>query len=152
MLHTHVCGMRIGENQELTGMEHKPASSGKWKPAVFLSAAVAIAVALYSIDPTGPSGQYMPHCPVRWATGFDCPGCGAARAAHALLHLRFAEAAAYNYFLVISIPLLICAMVVEIAPAGSLRRCRKMIFSRPILYSYIALTLVWWIVRNILSI
>ncbi|RKV71031.1 MAG: DUF2752 domain-containing protein [Alloprevotella sp.] len=35
----------------------------------------------------------------RSATGYSCPGCGAQRAIHSLLHGHFAEAISYNYFL-----------------------------------------------------
>jgi hypothetical protein len=48
---------------------------------------------------------YMPACPVRSLTGFYCPGCGSARALHALANGQFAVAADLNFFLILFLPL-----------------------------------------------
>ena len=37
---------------------------------------------LWIVNATG----FMPRCPVKWATGWNCPGCGSQRAFMALLH------------------------------------------------------------------
>ena len=34
----------------------------------------------------------LPKCLLKTVTGYDCPGCGAQRALHALLHGRIADA------------------------------------------------------------
>jgi hypothetical protein len=45
-------------------------------------------------------------CPFRLLTGLLCPGCGAQRAIHDLMHLRIGEAFGHNALLVLSLPLL----------------------------------------------
>jgi hypothetical protein len=63
-------------------------------------AAVALggAIALYAVDP---AADWLPKCPLFQMTGWHCPGCGATRAAHALLHGEFGRALSMN-------PLLVC--------------------------------------------
>jgi len=100
-------------------------------------------------DPT----QYvwMPKCPFRLLTGWNCPACGIQRAAHALLHGRFMEALSYNYFFIISIPYLLVLLVAEVLkriPAGEafIRAAEHPILAR----IYIVLFIVWGVVRNML--
>ena len=42
------------------------------------------------------SNRFLLKCPFKFATGFDCPGCGSQRALHALLHGEFIQAFSYN--------------------------------------------------------
>lgn len=48
----------------------------------------------------------FPPCPFHWATGLYCPGCGASRAVHLLLHGRLIAAFNMNPLLVLSLPFL----------------------------------------------
>lgn len=57
-------------------------------------AAALSAAALYFFDPA--ATPLYPPCLIRLCTGWSCPGCGATRAMHALLHGRVAEAWALN--------------------------------------------------------
>ena len=54
------------------------------------TAAVLAAAVLYHADPA--ASPLYPPCLIRLYTGWSCPGCGATRALHALLHFRFEEA------------------------------------------------------------
>jgi hypothetical protein len=45
-------------------------------------------------------------CPLFWATGLFCSGCGALRAAHALLHGRILQAAAFNVLSLLTVPVI----------------------------------------------
>lgn len=49
----------------------------------------------------------MPRCPVKSATGWDCPSCGGLRMVHDLLHGEIRRALADNLFLVLVSPLLL---------------------------------------------
>ncbi len=55
-----------------------------------------------------PDGQlFYPRCLLYVTTGWQCPGCGATRATHALLHGRIFEAWRFNAFWVLLCPLLL---------------------------------------------
>jgi hypothetical protein len=78
------------------------------RPAAALiaaGAALAAAVVLYVIEPG--EGTYYPQCALFRLTGLHCPGCGATRCAHALLHGRFAQAAAYNLLVAAAAPVVL---------------------------------------------
>ena len=50
------------------------------------------------------SSGLMLACPVRFFTGYYCPGCGAGRACYALLHGEWYQAFRYNPMLIILLP------------------------------------------------
>lgn len=54
-----------------------------------------------------PEGGLKLACPIRFFTGYYCPGCGAGRACYALLHRQLYQAFRYNPLLVIVLPWLI---------------------------------------------
>lgn len=79
----------------------------KWKilGTVGAIACVAIAACLYySFDPA--ESRMAPKCLFHAVTGLDCPGCGAQRMIHALLHGDVAGAWRANAFLFFLFPLL----------------------------------------------
>ena len=71
------------------------------------TAGLAAAAALFAVDPNEP-GHY-PTCPFLATTGLYCPGCGALRGIHDLLHGDVAGALARNPMTVIAVPYLILA-------------------------------------------
>jgi hypothetical protein len=77
--------------------------------AVSAAALLAIIVLLYAVDPR--SVNWLPRCQFHQLTGWHCPGCGATRAAHALVHGEWVRALAANPLLVGGAPLLltVCA-------------------------------------------
>lgn len=66
-------------------------------------AAVALVAVIFVFDPS--QTPIYPRCPSKLITGYDCPGCGSLRAAHALVHGDFATAWAFNPALFFAIPL-----------------------------------------------
>jgi hypothetical protein len=77
-------------------------------PVAAVSAtAVAAATMLFVVDPNHP-GHY-PTCPFLAITGWYCPGCGALRAVHDLLHGDLAGALARNPLAVLAVPYLVFA-------------------------------------------
>lgn len=81
-------------------------------------------------------------------TGLKCPGCGSQRAIHALFHINIAEAFRYNALLVCSIPIIIILTYAEI-----IRKSKPNLYvkiHRPVyIYIYLAIVILWWILRNI---
>ena len=109
-------------------------------------------IVVYALfDPT--RHAWMPQCPFRLLTGWNCPACGLQRALHALLHGRFQEAFSYNYFFIVSIPFLIALLIAEVLK----QRHRGQDFIRAVEHPFIARTyivffIVWGIVRNLLHV
>lgn len=69
-------------------------------------AAFAAAVATLRVFDPATSGIFPP-CPVRYLTGWYCPGCGSLRAIHQLLHANVRAAWAMNPLTVVLLPFLI---------------------------------------------
>lgn len=67
--------------------------------------ATTAAVTLSVFDPAT-SGVFPP-CPIRYLTGWYCPGCGSLRALHQLLHGNLRAAWALNPLTVILLPFLV---------------------------------------------
>ena len=92
----------------------------------------------------------MPHCLVKSITGLSCPGCGLLRALHAALHGHFSEAIAYNYWLLLTLPLLLALALVPLLPHPAWRqRAMSIITQRSVIGFYIVTALAWFIVRNV---
>jgi len=82
-----------------------PASAGA--SAVLIGGALlgaAGGLVLFCFDPR--QYHFYPLCIFHNATGLLCPGCGALRATHQLLHGHLATAFRFNPMLVVSLPLL----------------------------------------------
>lgn len=62
-------------------------------------------VAAATVDPE--RAVWFPKCPIHHFTGLDCPGCGTARAIHALAHGAWKEAFRHNAILFVAVPFLI---------------------------------------------
>ena len=71
--------------------------------SIFLLGAAGVTL-LRVFDPAR-SGIFPP-CPVRYLTGWYCPGCGSLRALHQLLHGNLREAWAMNPLTVMLLPFL----------------------------------------------
>lgn len=80
----------------------KPSNKQIWLGLVAV-AMLGGAALVYSFPPG--SVWFYPRCMFHSVTGLDCPGCGALRATHALLHGHFWEAFALNplYFLLLPV-------------------------------------------------
>jgi hypothetical protein len=87
-----------------------------------LSAALAIG-GLLLIWRFDPGLWQLPMCGLHTTTGLYCPGCGATRATHELLHGRFLAALQDNALWVLTLPLALYA-------TGS--ECRYLAIGRPL--------------------
>lgn len=109
-------------------------------------------IVLYSfVDPS--RHVWIPKCPFRLLTGWNCPACGVQRALHALLHGRPAEALAYNYFFIYSIPYTFILVVAEGMKGLGIGE-RFVLFAQNKVLStvYMVLFFVWGVLRNVLGI
>jgi hypothetical protein len=72
--------------------------------AVILAAFAVAVVVLRMFDPA--TSGIFPPCPVRYLTGWYCPGCGSLRAFHQLLHGNLRAAWAMNPLTLVLLPFL----------------------------------------------
>lgn len=100
----------------------------------------------YALDPS--ISDAFPRCSFLSLTGYKCPGCGGQRAVHALLNGDVAGAFRYNALLMIAVPWMGLCLFAE-----SRRTRNPRLYARlnpELLMSlFLALTLSWWLLRNI---
>ena len=99
------------------------------------------------------TGGLMLRCPMKWLTGWSCPGCGSQRALMALTRGDIAEALTVNLLLLPTILYLILLWVCYIwsdTPRGE--RLHRRITSPGVLAAIALLVILWAIVRNIAGI
>lgn len=101
----------------------------------------------YFINPS--NSHLIPKCPFHLLTGLDCPACGIQRAFHSFLHGEFDEAIRYNYFLIISIPYFVAVVITTFHKNRYVVYARNYIQHPIVVKIVLALTIVWWIIRNI---
>ncbi len=76
---------------------------------LIIGAGGGLALMLYSLDPV--SSRFYPVCVFHQLTGWFCPGCGSARALHALAHGHLAAALRFNPLTVLSTPFVATALM-----------------------------------------
>lgn len=111
------------------------------------TAALPVLAYLWAVSPEEP-GHY-PVCPLYWATGLFCPGCGALRAAHALLHADLATAAHRNVLVVLAAPLVVLLWLEWVARAMRGRPARTVALSTRATVVVVVLLLAYGVVRNL---
>lgn len=120
----------------------------KLKYILGLIVVAALAVLYYRYNP----GMYgfFPECPFHKYIGLDCPGCGAQRAVHSLLHGDMLGALNYNALLVISLPVLLVHFLLKVWSYFSKRNFNWNIWYKPATPKVIiAVVLLFWVLRNI---
>lgn len=110
---------------------------------------IAFSVFCYHNSPTGNNGLFYPKCVIHYLTGLSCPSCGIQRALYSVLHGQFANAIRYNYMLIITIPYILLIFISEIF---SLERIKEVLYCSKALYCYVAIYILWFIIRNIFKI
>ncbi|MBI1839298.1 MAG: DUF2752 domain-containing protein [Verrucomicrobia bacterium] len=89
--------------QTVEETEIAPRPRRRLAPRILVACVLASgAITLYCFPPAE-SGFY-PRCVLHQLTGFSCPGCGATRALHHLLHGRLLAAVQSNLLLVAALP------------------------------------------------
>jgi len=90
--------------------------------------------------------QFFPPCLFHELTGLHCPGCGATRALHALLHLDLARALHMNaLFILVGLPVL-AILGLEMMQGKLYVSARA---HKWMAYGYLILAVLFTVVRNI---
>lgn len=105
---------------------------------------------LYFFDPTTAQSSFL-RCPLNAATNLKCPGCGAQRATHHLLHLHFKKAFALNPLFVSAIPFIMFGFYLDVVKPKSAfwLKVKNIFFSKTVLYILIITVVLFTITRNI---
>ena len=127
---------------------HSAAGLGNRLIFFIILAAIALPVLfLYYIDPG--QSSLLPPCLFHTITGLHCPGCGALRALHQLVHGHPAAALALNPLAVMAIPFLAYAFIRHgLRAFGLMPQARA---NAPAYWIWLlpAAIIAFWIARNI---
>ena len=93
------------------------------------------------VDPHNPDSVF-PVCPFRLLTGWNCPGCGALRMIHDVLHGDLAAAVNDNVLLLVGIPVLVGWILLR-------SRRGKSPLTIPTVAAFATTALAWTVVRNL---
>lgn len=107
---------------------------------------IAGAVYAFVFEP-GRTG-FFPSCPFRLLTGLTCPGCGATRALHEMLHGHLETAFMLNPLLLLALPFLLYALLRYSAIAMHGRTPRRNALPAPYIYAMFFVIVGFWIFRN----
>lgn len=129
-------------------MELFQETSKIWKIALITSMFGGLFLYYYLYNPTH-SGLFIP-CPFHYLTGYYCPGCGSQRAIHSLLHARFSDAFGFNPLMLLSLPIVIYGLGINIYNWIMRTGHRFMLFyNKTFIFGYFGLAIIFWIVRNL---
>ena len=104
-------------------------------------------VLLWWLDP---SRLPLPLCAFHTATGLHCPGCGATRATHELLHGRVLSALQHNALWVALLPLVVYAAVSEARRFAHGRPLPGDLLRKPrFLVAVVAIAAIFGLLRNL---
>ncbi|MCW5962647.1 MAG: DUF2752 domain-containing protein [Bryobacterales bacterium] len=144
-----MAGLPIRSNA-LAGTPARSASSltGGYRRLAVMIAGISGALGLLYWFPPATSWFYPP-CMIRAASGLYCPGCGATRALHSLLHGDLQLAAQHNLLLIALLPALttfVLVQAVSLAREGRWKNVRIPGFLPALL---LVVMLVFAFVRNL---
>jgi hypothetical protein len=95
------------------------------------------------------TAPFYPVCVFHQATGMHCPGCGTARALHALLNGRFVEALGYNPVATVLLPLLGVMTALELRRVWQGREPYVSRVAPWLAWGLVLLMAAFWVARNI---
>lgn len=113
--------------------------------------AAAVVIGLYLIATTRPTpDSWYPKCFHYRLSGLHCPGCGTGRALHFALNGHLLEAARYNIYAVVALPIL-TVIILRASVAWALareNRSQRFLGARWI-WLLLVFILLFWVGRNI---
>jgi len=116
------------------------------RAALLWATLAAGAIYLFIFEP-GRSGFFLA-CPFRTLTGFACPGCGATRGLHCLLHGDFITAFKFNPLVILSLPFLLYTLVRYTNAAMRGRPLRSNRLNAKYICALFVVILSFWVFRN----
>ena len=116
------------------------------RAALTVAAGALATVVLYVRDPS--KSFVLPPCPFHALTGKDCPGCGATRAYHQLLHGDLRGAFSYNPLAVLALPLFAYFGLRVVVHAMTGRTLPAITVKPWLLWTSVVMLIAFWIVRN----
>jgi hypothetical protein len=108
---------------------------------------IAAAALVYALPPE--STPYFPKCYFHFATGLQCPGCGAARCLHSLANGDIRQAAAYNVLVLAAVPFFVHAGLRTIHARLRNRPRRDWTMPAWAIWSIVAVIVGFWVIRNL---
>lgn len=135
-----------GPRTEHLGAPAQPRPRGLLAPLVAAAGSLPAVAYLWAVSPERP-GHY-PVCPLYWATGLYCPGCGTLRAAHALLHGDLTTALHRNVLVVLAAPVVVLLWLDWVVRAARGRPARRLALSTPATVVVVALLVLYGVARN----
>ena len=94
--------------------------------------------------------QLFPKCLFKSVTGLSCPGCGAQRATHELLHFNLKSAFAYNALLVVSIPYALMGVLLhQTKLKDQFPKTRQFLFGQKSILVVFSMVILFFIFRNL---
>jgi hypothetical protein len=111
-------------------------------------AVVAAAMVMLEVFDPATSGVFPP-CPLRYLTGWYCPGCGSLRAMHQLLHGNLSAAWALNPLTVLLLPFLTYGIASYALFEIRGKHLPRLFLPAVWIRGFCALTILFGIARNI---
>lgn len=118
------------------------------QPLGVAALAVGACSVIWLADPTTPGGL-LPPCPTKVLLGIDCPGCGSLRMLYSLMHGDLLGALRFNALGVVAVALLLVAFVTWSYGTVTGRMVRGWQHWRWAPAVALAVTVVWFVVRNL---
>lgn len=116
--------------------------------ALVVAVLLVLGFIYYALDPT--ASAVFPRCTFLSLTGYKCPGCGSQRAIHALLHGDVVGAFRYNALLLVAFPWIALCLYAEGQRIRNPRLYARL--NAPLLiWLFLAILLLWWLLRNIFN-
>lgn len=116
--------------------------------SIYFIILIAVGLIYYFYHPA--HYQLFPKCIFKSLTGLSCPGCGAQRATHELLHLNFKSAFAYNPLLVVSLPYAFTGLLLyQTKLKDWFPKTRQFLFGQKAIITVLFIVLLFFIFRNL---
>jgi len=107
-----------------------------------------LVIFFYLLNPAKDS--YFVSCPIKFTTGFYCPGCGSQRAIHELLHGNFKQAIHLNPLMIISLPIILYGLGITAWNFIFESHLRvKLFYNNLFVFGYFGVVVLYWILRNL---